>query len=154
MKTTYLKTVLGLTAALSLAAAPALAQQPLEVSYPGDASMDCTAIAAEVARMDGVIADANAQVNKADGSARGAGMASTVAVEGMLRTGVLGRMPGLGQFANAASNMARQNAEKVRANAGQTIQTATTRKAMMSGLYAGKSCNAQPQAEAAAPAAG
>jgi hypothetical protein len=152
---TTLKTILGLTAALSLAAAPALAQQQLEVSYPGDAAMDCAAIATEVGRMDSLIADASAQVAKADGSAKGAGLASTVAVEGMLRTGVLGRMPGLGQFANAASNMARQNAEKVRANAGQTIQTATTRKAMMSGLYAGKSCNAQPpQAIAATPAAG
>jgi hypothetical protein len=135
-----------------LFAAPALAAEPLQVSYPSDAQMDCAAIAAESGRMDLVIADANAQIAKADGSARGAGLAGTVAVEGMLRTGLLGRMPGAGQFANQAANAARQRAEQVKAQAGQTINTANTRKALLAGLYSGRSCDAPPAAAAAAPA--
>lgn len=151
-----LTTILIAVAAVAVAT-PVLAAEPaLQVSYPGDGQMDCAAITAEVGRMDAIIAQASQQVASADGSAKGAGLASTVAVEGMLRTGVLGRMPGLGQFANGAANMARQRAESVRASAAQTIQTADTRKAMMSGMYAGKGCNAAPpptpEVQAAAPA--
>ena len=151
------KLFLGLTAALALAA-PAFAapapMPPLQVSYPSDGQMDCSAIVAEVARMDAIIAQANQQVVGADGSAKGVGLASTVAVEGLLRTGVLGRMPGLGGFASQAANMAKQRAETVRASAGQTIQVADTRKAMMGGMYAGKACNAAPTpAPEGAPAA-
>ena len=94
------------------------------------------------------MADANARIGKANGSAQGAGLASTVAVEGMLRTGVLGRVPGAGMFANQAANMAKQRAAQVQAEAANTIQTATTRKAVMVGLYAGKGCDA-PSAEPA-----
>ncbi len=110
--------------------------------------------------MDVVIAETNKQVMNADGSAKGVGLASTVAVEGMLRTGLLGRVPGAGMFANQAAGMARQRAETVRAQAGQTIQTATTRKAMLGGMWSGKSCDAPaapaPAAEvgATAPAPG
>lgn len=139
-----LKIIIGLAAAVAVAAPAFAAEAPLQVSYPGDGQMDCAAIAAEVARMDAVIAQTNQQVASADGSAKGAGLASTVAVEGLMRTGVLGRMPGLGQFANGAANMARQRAESVRAAAAQTIQTAETRKAMMGGIYAGKGCDAAP----------
>lgn len=123
--------------------------QALQVSYPGDGSMDCAAIAAEGARMDQVMAGANAQVSKANGSAQGAGLASTVAVEGMLRTGMLGRVPGAGMFANNMANMAKQRAAQVQAQAQETIQTATTRKALLAGLYSGKSCDAVPAAPAA-----
>lgn len=123
--------------------------QALQVSYPGDASMDCVAIATEGARMDQLMADANAQVSKANGSAQGAGLASTVAVEGMLRTGVLGRVPGAGMFANNMASMAKQRAAQVQAQAQETIQTATTRKALLAGLYSGKSCDAAPPAPAA-----
>lgn len=126
--------------------------QGLQVSHAVDAQMDCAAIAAESARMDQLVADANAQVVKADGSAQGAGLASTVAVEGMLRTGLLGRVPGAGVFANQAANLARQRAAQVRAQAQGQIQTATTRKAVMVGLYAGKACDAAPAAPAAAEA--
>lgn len=140
-------------ACAALVSTPALAAQALQVSYPSDGQMDCAAIAAESGRMDQVMAEANAQVAKADGTAKGAGLAGTVAVEGMLRTGLLGRMPGLGQAANAASNMARQRAEQVRAQAGETINTANTRKALLSGLYSGKGCDA-PAPAAPAEAAG
>ncbi|MBL8772294.1 MAG: hypothetical protein JNK30_13010 [Phenylobacterium sp.] len=132
-----------------LASTTAFATEPLQVSYPADAQMDCAAIATESGRMDQVIADANAQIAKAESSAKGAGVAGAVAVEGMLRTGLLGRMPGVGQMANQATNMARQRAEQVKAQAGQTISTAGTRKALLAGLYSGKGCDAP--AAAAAP---
>ncbi|MDZ4374189.1 MAG: hypothetical protein U1C74_22580 [Phenylobacterium sp.] len=135
-------TILAAVSAFALAS-PASAQG-LQVSYPGDAQMDCMAIANESARMDQVVMDATTQVSKADGSAQGVGFASTVAVEGMMRTGLLGRVPGAGMFANNAANMAKQRAAQVRAQAETTIQTATTRKAMMVGLYSGKGCDAPP----------
>jgi hypothetical protein len=137
-------------AAAALVSGSAVQAQGLQISYSTDASMDCAAISAESARMDQLVADANARVGKADGSAQGAGLASTVAVEGMLRTGVLGRVPGAGMFANQAASLAKQRAAQVRAEAETAIQTATTRKAVMVGLYQGKACDA-PQA--AAPAA-
>ena len=136
--------IIGVAAA-ALLAGPASAQA-LQVSYPGDASMDCAAIAAEGSRMDQTVADANAQVAKANGSAHGAGLASTVAVEGLLRTGMLGRVPGAGMFANNMANMAKQRAAQVQAQASETIQTATTRKAMLAGLYSGKGCDVAPPA--------
>jgi hypothetical protein len=146
------------TFAISLAAAVLLSATAssadvLQVSYPTDAGMDCTAIATESARMDQLIATANGQISGADGSARGAGLASTVAVEGMARSGMLAKMPGVGMFANQAANMARQKGEAVKAQAAATVQTANTRKALLSGLYAGKACDAPPPAPAPAPAA-
>jgi len=143
--------ILGVAAA-ALLAGPASAQQ-LQVSYPTDASLDCAGIAAEGARMDQVMNDANAQVSRANGSAQGAGLASTVAVEGMLRTGVLGRVPGAGMFANNMASMAKQKAAQVQAQAQETIQTATTRKALLAGLYSGKSCDVAPPAAPAETAA-
>ena len=139
-----MKAFLGLTAALVMVSPAMAAEPPLQVSYPTDGQMDCPAIVAEVARMDALIAQTNQQVASADSSAKGVGMASTVAVEGLLRTGLLGRVPGAGMFANGAANMAKQRAETVRANAAQTIQVAETRKAMMGGMYAGKACDAAP----------
>ena len=135
-------------AAAALIAGSASAQA-LQVNYPGDASMDCAAIAAEGSRMDQLMSDANIQVSKANGSAQGAGLASTVAVEGMLRTGMLGRVPGAGMFANSMANAAKQRAAQVQAQAQETIQTATTRKALLAGLYSGKGCDAAPAQPAA-----
>jgi hypothetical protein len=133
-------------------AMPALGAEPaLQISYPTDAQMDCAAISAEVARMDALVAQTNQQVANADGSAKGVGLASAVAVEGLVRSGLLGRVPGAGMFANNAKNMANQRAEAVRANAAQTIQVAETRKAMLGGMFAGKACDAP--ATTAAPAA-
>ena len=144
--------LLTLGVVCALIAGPAFAAESLQISYAGDAQMDCAAVAAESGRMDQIIADASAQASKADGSAKGAGLAGTVAVEGMLRTGLLGRMPGLGQAANQMSSMARQRAEQVKVQAGETINTANTRKALLAGLYSGKGCDAAPVAQAAAPA--
>lgn len=148
-----MKLLFVLGAACAVLASTSAAAQPLQASYPGDAAMDCPTIAAEVARMDQVVADANAQIAKAEGQARGANFGASVAVEGMLRTGLLGRMPGAGQIANQAANVARQRAEQVKAQAAADIQTAGTRKALLSGLYAGKACDAPPPALPEAPAA-
>ena len=137
-------TAAALAALLSGSAASA---QALQVSYATDATMDCAAIAAESGRMDQLVAAANAKVGKADGSAQGASLASTVAVEGLLA-----RVPGVGMFANQAAGMAKQRAAQVRAQAEGEIQVATTRKAVMVGLYTGKGCDAAPAA-AAEPAA-
>jgi len=142
---------IGLAAAM-LASSAVAAEAPLQVSYSTDASMDCTSIAAESVRMDQVIAQANGSAAGADGAARGAGLASTVAVEGLARSGALAKMPGIGMFANQAANFSRQRAEAKKAEAANTIQTANTRKALLSGLYSGKACDAPPAA-AAAPAA-
>jgi hypothetical protein len=139
-----MKTILALAAAMAMANPAIAAEPPLQVSYPTDSQMDCPSIAAEVARMDALIAQSNSQVMSADGSAKGVGMASSVAVEGLARSGLLARVPGAGMFANGAANMARQRADAVRASAAQTIQTAETRKAMMGGMYAGKACDAAP----------
>lgn len=133
-------------AVAALFSGSAASAQGLQVSYAADASMDCAAIAAESGRMDQLMADANARAGKANGSAQGAQLASTVAVEGMLRTGVLGRMPGAGRFANQAAGLAKQRAAQVQAEAANTIQAATTRKAMMAGLYSGKGCDAPAEA--------
>jgi hypothetical protein len=127
----------------ALVAGPAAAQT-LQVSYPGDASMDCAAITAEVARMDQFVLAANSQASKAEGQAQGANLGASVAVQGMLRTGLLARAPGVGHFANQAANAARQRAEQVKAQAAADIQTAGTRKALLSGLYSGKACDAPP----------
>ena len=51
---------------------------------------------------------------------------------------------------------ARQRAEQVKAQAAADIQTAGTRKALLSGLYSGKACDAppaEPSVSAVAPAA-
>lgn len=149
------KTIIIGVAAAALLAGQASAQA-LQVSYPGDASMDCAAIATEGARMDQLVADANAQVSKANGSAQGASLATSVAMQGMMRTGMLGRVPGAGMFANNMASMAKQRADQVQAQAQGTIQTASTRKALMAGLYSGKSCDvavAAPAQPAAAPPA-
>lgn len=145
--------IIGLVAAgLVVGSASA---QTLQVNYPGDAAMDCAAIAAEGARMDQLVADANAQAAKASGSAQGASVASSVAMQGLMRTGMLGRVPGAGMFANNMASAAKQRADQVQAQSQQTIQTASTRKALLAGLYAGKSCDApQPTpATAVAPPA-
>lgn len=149
MRNTIAAGVAGATLLLSTAASA----QALQVSYPGDAAMDCQAIAGEAARMDQVTADAEARIAKAEGAAKGANLGAGIAVEGMLRTGLLGRVPGAGQLANNAANLARQRAEQTKAEAAAEIQTAGTRKALLAGLYAGKGCDAPPPAVTAeAPA--
>lgn len=156
--------LVGLAAGLALVAVSAQAAEPaLQVSYPSDAGLDCAGVAAEFARVDQAIAQANADIASADGAARGAGLAGTVAVEGMLRTGLLGRAPGLGSFANQAANAAKQRAAARQQQAADQIRVAETRRALLTGLSSGKNCGAAadvpppqvlPTAEAAAGGGG
>lgn len=143
---------LAVAAAAVVAGPVGAADAPLQVSYPTDGSMDCAAIAGESVRMDQLIAQANGQISSADGGQRGAGLAGTLATEGLARSGALARVPGLGMVANQAQSMARQRAESQKAQAAGLIQTATTRKALLAGLYAGKRCDAPPAESSPAPA--
>lgn len=144
---------IAVAACMALAAAPVVAADaPLQVSYPSDAGMDCAAIGVEVGRMDALIAESNGKISGADGASRGAGLAGTVAVEGMLRTGILGRAPGIGMFANQAANAAKQRAEQQKVALAEQIRVADTRKALLAGLYSGKGCDAPQAIPAAAPA--
>ncbi|MBW8815447.1 MAG: hypothetical protein JF588_18655 [Caulobacterales bacterium] len=136
-------------ATLVVASAAAAADAPLMGGSVADAAMDCPAITAEAARMDGLVAEANQQIASADGQAQGAGLANRVAVEGLARSGMLARAPGLGMFANGAANLARQHTEAVKKQAAETIQTASLRRAMLNGLYLGKACAIAASAPAA-----
>ena len=143
MKTLLISSLLGAT----LLVAPALAaDQTLQISYPTDGGMTCEQLNAEVARMDQVTAAANQAAGGAQGANTAAGIGSTLAIEGAARSGLLGRVPGLGLFANGAANLARQNAEAKQKQAEETVRTATTRRALMTGLYQGKNCLAAPAA--------
>ncbi|MGA0605293.1 hypothetical protein ACO2Q0_04765 [Phenylobacterium sp. VNQ135] len=133
----------SLAAVLALAAAPAVgAESQLQVSYPTDASLDCSGLAAELARAEQAIADANNKISSANGAARGAGAAGTLAVEGLMRSGLLSRAPGLGGLANQASYAAKQRAATAQQQAADQIRVAETRRAMLAGMSAGKACGA------------
>lgn len=139
----------ALAAAMMFAAGSAQAEG-LQVSYSTDAALDCPGITAELSRMDQVIAESGQKIAGADGQARGAGLAGTVAVEGMLRSGLLGRAPGLGGLANQAAAAAKRRAEAQKVAMAEQIRVAETRKALMAGLYSGKGCDA-PAPAAPAP---
>jgi len=138
----------AISAALVLAAGSSAAQAPpLQVTYPTDPSMTCEQLVSEVARMDQLMT-ANAQgMASAQGGAQAANLGQTVAIEGLARSGVLGRMPGIGMFANAAGGMAKQSAAAKQKLLQDEMQTAQTRKTVMIGLYQGRGCGApQPAA--------
>jgi len=133
----------GLAAALALAAAPAFGAEPaLQVSYPTDASLDCAGLTAELARAEQAIDQANAKIASASKTSGAAGAAGTLAVEGMLRTGLLSKAPGLGSFANQAANAGKQRAAAAQKQAAEDIRVAETRRAMLTGMAAGKGCSA------------
>jgi hypothetical protein len=137
------------SAALLFAAGSTAAQTapPLQVTYPTDPMMTCEQLAAEVGRMDQIMG-LNAQgIASAQSGAQAANLGQTVAIEGLARSGVLGRMPGIGMFANAASGMAKQSAAAKQKQHEDEMQTAQTRKTVMIGLYQGRACGMpQPQA--------
>ena len=130
------------TAAAVFATAAFAADPPLQVSYPTDGALSCEGLAAEAVRMDGIIATATDSTNKANGSGRAAGLAGTIAVEAGARSGVFGRMPGLGFAANAMSGAAQKGAQNEAAKQAEIIQTANTRKTVVLALYSGKNCGA------------
>jgi hypothetical protein len=135
-KTATIFAALGLT----LAAATAQAQTgaPLQISYPADASMSCEQISAEMVRMDQVMGVSNSAIASAEGAARGAETAASLGVNAALYSGALGRVPGLGMFANAAASQAKAAAAAKAQREAQNIQVAQQRRAVMGGLYQGK----------------
>jgi hypothetical protein len=152
-------------AAVLAAGGPAFAQagMPLQMSYPNDATMACEQIASEMSRMDQAMGLANSEIGSAEGAARATEAAASLGMQAALRSGALSRMPGLGQFANAAASAARAAAAAKAERGAQNIQVAQQRRAIMAGLYQGRACASNPMAiqasmvatpaSAAAPAA-
>ncbi len=144
------KLVAAFAAVLAVTATAAHAQTQLQLSYPTDASMSCEQINAEMAHMDQVMGVSNGAIANAEGAARGAETAASLGVNAALYSGALSRVPGLGMFANAAASQARASAQAKAQREAQTIQVAQQRRAVMGGLYQGKSCGAPaPQAVSA-----
>jgi len=131
-----------LAAVFALAAVPASAQpeSPLAVSYPSDGGLDCGGLTAEIARMDGIIGGSNGDIAGAQGSARAAELGASAGINAALYSGALGRVPGLGAFGNSAANMMKQRAAAKQKEAEGRIRVAETRRAMLMGMQAGKSC--------------
>jgi hypothetical protein len=114
------------------------AHAQLQMSYPADASMSCEQISAEMVRMDQVMGVSNSAIASAEGAARGAETAASLGVNAALYSGALGRVPGLGMFANAAAAQAKAAAAAKAQREAQNIQVAQQRRAVMGGLYQGK----------------
>ncbi len=131
------KTIAAATLALSLALASS-AQAQLQLSYPADATMTCDQISAEMVRMDQMMGVSNNAIASAEAGARGAETAASLGVNAALYSGALGRVPGLGMFANAAAAQAKAAAAAKAQREAQTIQVAQQRRAVMGGLYQGK----------------
>lgn len=142
MNTTTSRIIAGLAAIGVVVAASQAGAQSLQLTTPMDASMTCDQINAEIARMDQVMGVSNGAIASAEGAARGAEAAASLGVNAALYSGALGRVPGLGMFANAAAAQAKASAAAKAQREGQNIQIAQQRRAIMSGLYQGKGCNA------------
>lgn len=141
----------------------------LQVSYPTDGSMTCEQLTAEVARMDEIAGISAENAQNAQNQGAMAEGAAGVAVNAALYSGALGRVPGLGMFANAAGAAARRNAEARAREEAERIRIAEQRRNLLSGIYQGRQCGvpapvavaplpepavaAEPSAEAATEAA-
>lgn len=132
-KTTAIATFAGLFAVSAVQA-----QVPLQLSYPADAAMSCDQIVAEMTRMDQLMGVSNGAIASAEGAARGAETAASVGINAALYSGALGRVPGLGMFANAAAAQAKASAAAKAQREAQNIQIAQQRRAVMGGLHQGK----------------
>ncbi|MBU2379029.1 MAG: hypothetical protein KJ824_07680 [Alphaproteobacteria bacterium] len=115
-------------------------EAPMLVSYPTDASMTCDQLAAEIVRTAEIAGIAADNAASAESQGAMATAATSVAINGALYSGALGRVPGLGMFANAAGGMARRNAEaRARAEA-ERVRVAEQRHTLMTGIYQGRQC--------------
>jgi len=142
-------------AAVAFASSLALASSAhaqLQLSYPADATLSCEQISAEMVRMDQMMGASNSAIASAEAGARGAETAASLGVNAALYSGALGRVPGLGMFANAAAAQAKAAAAAKAQREAQTLQIAQQRRAVMGGLYQGK-CGAvaTPVSSAATP---
>lgn len=140
MNITTSRIIAGLAAVGVVVAAGQASAQSLQLTTPMDASMTCEQINAEIARMDQVMGVSSGAIASAEGAARGAETAASLGVNAALYSGALGRVPGLGMFANAAAAQAKASAAAKAQREGQNIQIAQQRRAIMSGMYQGKGC--------------
>lgn len=132
------KTIATTALVLGLALAATSAHAQLQLSYPADATMNCEQINAEMVRMDQMMGVSNNAIASAEAGARGAETAASLGVNAALYSGALGRVPGLGMFANAAAAQAKASAAAKAQREAQNIQVAQQRRAVMGGLYQGK----------------
>lgn len=126
------------------------ADAPLQMSYPTDGSLTCEGLTTEIARMDSIMGISQQAIGAANGQAQAANLGASAVVNGALYTGALGRVPGLGMFANRAAAAAKQNAEAKAKAQEEQIRIAEARKAMLNGIYMGKNCAAMTTASAPA----
>jgi hypothetical protein len=126
------------------------AEPVLQSSYPTDSQMDCAQLVAEIARMDSIMGVSDQAVASAQGGARAAELGASVGVNAALYSGALGRVPGLGLFANAAAGAAKRNAQAKAEREAERKRTAEMRRMLLTGLHGGKNCGAA-QAPVATP---
>ena len=128
--------------AVSLGSAAVAAEPPLQVSYPSDSALTCEGLTAEIAKVDGILGISSEQAASAQGAGQAAELGTSVAINGALYSGALGRVPGLGLMGNAAGGLMKQRAAAKEAAAKEQIRTAETRRAMLMGMHSGKGCGA------------
>ena len=134
--------------ALMMGSVAMAGEPPLQVSYPGDAALTCEGLASEIGKVEGILGISSEQAASAQGAGKAAEIGTSVAINGALYSGALGRVPGLGLMGNAAGGLMKQRAAAKEAAAKEQIRTAETRRAMLMGMHTGKGCGA---AAAAAP---
>lgn len=132
------KTIATAATVLGLALTATTAHAQIQASYPADATMSCEQLSAEMIRMDQMMGVSNSNIASAEAGARGAETAASLGVNAALYSGALGRVPGLGMFANAAASQAKAMAAAKAQREAQNIQVAQQRRAIMGGLYQGK----------------
>ncbi len=132
------KTIATAATVLGLALTATTAHAQIQASYPADATMSCEQLSAEMIRMDQMMGVSNSNIASAEAGARGAETAASLGVNAALYSGALGRVPGLGMFANAAASQAKAMAAAKAQREAQNIQVAQQRHAIMGGLYQGK----------------
>ena len=138
--------------ALMFAASAAVAgEPPLQVSYPTDGALDCAGLEGEIARVDGILGISADSARKADGAGKAAEIGTSVAINGALYSGALGAVPGAGLLANGLGGFAKNRAAAKKKQAEENIRTAETRRAMLMGIYQGKSCATAAAAATAEP---
>lgn len=112
----------------------------LMANQPGDGSMSCEQISAEIDNMNLMIAEAEQASANAEASGAAAGAATGAAVNAALYSGALGRVPGLGFAANAAGGLAQQQAQAQAERQAENARRAELRRTALTGISAGKGC--------------
>jgi len=112
----------------------------LVTNQAGDGDLSCEQLAAEIQRMDTIMAQAMQSEANAETSGAVAGTATNAAVNTALYSGALSRVPGLGFAANAAGGIAQQQAKAQAERAAENARRAELRKTALVGVSTGKGC--------------